>query len=92
MHPSAFFWSGFVGDISLIRKMNLDRFLPLLPGGRRHPEESHALIVNQRVARFFARDFFHLFGYRSKQLDQDHIVMRNRETRSRYWEYKNEED
>jgi hypothetical protein len=75
-----------------IRKWNLDRFLPLLPGVRRHPEESHALIVNQRVARFFARDFFHLFGYRSKQLDQDHIVMRNRETRSRYWEYKSEED
>jgi len=77
---------------ALIRKWKLDRLLPLLPGVRRHPKESHALIVNQRVARFFARDFFHLFGYRSKQLDRDHIIMRNRETRSRYWEYKEGEN
>ena len=71
-----------------LRKRKLNRFLVLLPGVSKHPNQENALIVDKRVARFYARDFFHLFGYRSKQLDEDHIVMRDRETASRYWEYK----
>ncbi len=73
-----------------LRKWNWDRLLPLLPGVKRHSTEPNALVVNRRIARFYAKDFFHLFGYRSKQLDRDHIIMRNRETHSRYKEYQEE--
>lgn len=46
------------------RKLNVDKYLPWLPGIKRHPQRPDTLIVNQRVARFLSVEFFHLLGYR----------------------------
>ncbi len=47
-----------------LRKMQFDRFLPLLPGIHRHPERKDTMVVNTRVARLRVTGFFHLLGYR----------------------------
>ena len=73
-----------------MRKIRFDRFLVLLPGINWTSKEKDALMVNLKIARFFTRNFFHLLGYRSKQLDNTHLVVKNREAMSRYKEYKNE--
>ncbi len=71
-----------------LRRIRMDHIFPLLPGIRWEDEGKNALVVNKRVARFFAREIFHLFGYRNKVIDQDHIRMKNRETVARKEEYK----
>lgn len=73
---------------AILRKIRLDRILPLLPGVSWN--ERSALRVNRKIARFFTKDFFHLLGYRSKRLDKNFYLMRNRELASREDEYKNE--
>ena len=56
---------------ALLRGLNLDGVLPLLPGVRRHNGAAHTLAVNRRVARWYRRDVFHLFGYRRMHLEGD---------------------
>ncbi|NMM48573.1 succinylglutamate desuccinylase/aspartoacylase family protein [Marinigracilibium pacificum] len=73
-----------------IRKMKLDRMLPLLPGVKWFDKEDGVLEVNTKIARFFARKFFHLFGYRAKSISQNKYLMRNREKASRSKDYENE--
>ncbi|MEK6482543.1 succinylglutamate desuccinylase/aspartoacylase family protein [Catalinimonas sp. 4WD22] len=72
---------------AFLRKFHFDHVLPLLPGVRWLSDQHDALRVNQNVARFFARQFFHLLGYRSRQLDKNHLIMKNREAASREQEY-----
>jgi len=76
---------------ALLRKIRLDSWLTLLPGVRWHDKQKHSLIVNRRIAIFFTKQFFHLLGYRSKQVDKTHLIMKNRERRSRDKEYENED-
>lgn len=73
-----------------LRKLQLDRLLATLPGISWEDPDRKVLRVNRRVARFFTKPFFHLMGYRSKQLDKDHYLMKNREVTSREQEYKDE--
>jgi predicted deacylase len=47
-----------------LRRVRLDRLVPLLPGVRRHPTEPDLFLVDPRVARFQVINIFHLFGYR----------------------------
>jgi succinylglutamate desuccinylase len=49
---------------ALLRKVNADRIVTLLPGVRRHPREPGALVVYTRVARIYPLEVFHLLGYR----------------------------
>lgn len=49
---------------ALLRRLHVDVLLPLLPGVARDRERAGWLRVNRKVARFLAREFFHLFGYR----------------------------
>lgn len=72
---------------AFLRKFRFDRLLPLLPGVRWLTDQHDVLRVNQNVARFFAKQFFHLLGYRSKQMDKSHLIMKNREAASREQEY-----
>jgi hypothetical protein len=46
------------------RRMGLDRWVHWLPGIRRHPTEPDSLIVNRRVARWYALQILHLLGFR----------------------------
>lgn len=49
---------------AFLRKVKLEKLLVLLPGVEEVPNESEAYHINQRVARFFAAELFHLLGYR----------------------------
>jgi len=67
----------------LLRNSNADRLLTWLPGVYWASASREALIVDRNVARFFAKQIFHLLGYRSRRRDRDHYIMKNREAASR---------
>jgi len=56
--------SSWLGMSALLRRVNFERMLVLLPGVEQVPEVEGAYRINQRVARFFAAELFHLLGYR----------------------------
>jgi len=60
----------------------------LLPGVKRSSEEHDAMEVNLKIARLVTKQLFHLFGYRSKQKDATHLILKNREYRSKTADYK----
>ena len=79
----------FLKFSAVLRLIRIDALLVFLPGIRFLPGKEEILIVNLRIARFFTNSFFHLLGYRSKHLDQNTLVMKNREAKSRNDDYKN---
>jgi hypothetical protein len=72
---------------AVLRKIYLENILVLLPGVRWESEKHDALIVDRKIARFFAKKFFHLLGYRSRRMNKTHLIMKNREAASREKEY-----
>ncbi len=78
----------FLALSKLLRNIHFDKILPLLPGIQRSKNQKDTLILNRRIARLFVNDFLHLLGYRSKKLDDYHLVIKNRESASRKKEYK----
>lgn len=64
---------------ALVRKIRLDALLALLPGFSWHDDKKKTLWVNKRIARFMAKDFLHLMGYRVKQRDAIHLAATKRE-------------
>ncbi|XLS30687.1 succinylglutamate desuccinylase/aspartoacylase family protein [Flavobacteriaceae bacterium M23B6Z8] len=79
----------FLGISKVLRKIRFDRILPLLPGVTWQSSKKDTLFVNKKIARFFARQFFHLMGYRSKTIDENYLIVKNREAASRDKEYRN---
>lgn len=79
----------FLGISKVLRKIRFDNILPLLPGVTWQSSKKDTLYVNKRIARFFARQFFHLLGYRSKTIDENYLIVKNREAASRDDDYKN---
>lgn len=77
----------FLGLSAILRKWKVDTLLPILPGVKWHSNDRHALIVNKAVARFFAKQIFHLLGYRSRSVDQHQFILRNREAASKHTRY-----
>ncbi len=73
-----------------LRKFRLDRVLTWLPGVRWADASKSALVVNLRVARFLARQVFHLLGYRHRQADETHMKLYNRERKAQVDRYANE--
>ncbi|EMR01496.1 succinylglutamate desuccinylase/aspartoacylase family protein [Cesiribacter andamanensis] len=82
-----------------MRRLGMDKLLPLLPGIRWIGPARDALRVDHRLARLYSRDLFHLLGYRSKRLKgrpvgsgrpagRAHYILRNREAASRDAEYR----
>ncbi|MBV1923794.1 MAG: succinylglutamate desuccinylase/aspartoacylase family protein [Flavobacteriaceae bacterium] len=69
------------------RNKRIDRILPLLPGVNWQSEKRDALIVNRKIAWVFAKQFFHLLGYRSKKIDKTHLIIKNREAASKKEDY-----
>ncbi|MEM9329315.1 MAG: succinylglutamate desuccinylase/aspartoacylase family protein [Bacteroidota bacterium] len=80
--PPFFLWLS-----AMLRRMRADKLLPILPGVKWTDSLHETLEVNIKVARFLAKDIFHLLGYRYKKLDESHWIMKNREERSRSVEY-----
>ena len=69
------FWFGLS---AVLRRLRLDRLIPLMPGVRRHPDRKDALLVNPRVARFRVVEVFHLFGFRRQRPEGDKLVFSRR--------------
>lgn len=64
-----------------LRRMHLDRVVPLLPGVRRHPDHSDRFIAGHDVtglARDLVVDLFHLFGYRHMRTHGPDLVFSRR--------------
>ena len=69
------FWMG----VSVVmRRSGLARVAHWLPGVRRLDGSDDEVVVNKRIARFFARQLFHLLGYRQLEDAGDELVMRRR--------------
>lgn len=74
---------------TIVRILHFDKILPILPGVKWANDKKDELIVNLTIARFFPKQFFHLLGYRSKQIDKIYMRIKNREAASKTSDYKN---
>jgi succinylglutamate desuccinylase len=74
----------------LLRIVKADHVLTFLPGITWHNKQKGILKANLKVARFLAKSIFHLFGYRNKQMDENHLLLYNRERVAKRAMYKNE--
>ena len=62
------------------RKLKINHFLRLIPGVKKDPDNNYTLIVDPKIAKYMAKEIFHLFGYR-KQIYKDdkfHFIKRDR--------------
>ena len=75
---------------SLIRKIKIDSILTWLPGISWSNSEKKALHVNLLVARFLAKDFLHLMGYRVIHANGHYLTAIKREDHESNLRYKNE--
>lgn len=73
----------------VLRKVKMDSLLVALPGIRWKDKNDGILRVNLKVTKYLAKQIFHLFGYRSKQIDATHVYLFNRERTSKTPAYKN---
>ncbi len=71
----------------ILRKIKFDKILTLLPGIRREVNQQETLVINLKIAKFFAKQFFHLLGYRNKIKDKTHLIVKNREVAARNEDY-----
>lgn len=85
IRPIPTFWLWLSKEL---RRFKVDHLLALLPGVQWKSDRKDTLIVDQRIARFLAKSIFHLLGYRARQLDEAHLIVKSREIASRNWEYK----
>lgn len=62
------------------RKLKINHFLRLIPGVRQEAGNNFTLIVDPKIARFLAKEVFHLFGYRQQIYKDDklHFIKRDR--------------
>jgi len=68
-----------LGLSRLLRNVNFDSVLTWLPGVSRHQSYPESLLVNKKVARFLAKQVFHLLGYRRKKQDGNVMIFSRRE-------------
>lgn len=78
----------FLNLSNSFRKLRVDKLLPIMPGISWQSDKHESLIVNRKIAWLFAKQIFHLMGYRNKKLDKTHLIIKNREAVSRKEEYK----
>ncbi len=69
------FW---LGVSALMRRVGIDRLVPLLPGVKRHPVRRDCLVVSRRTARFYTVEIFHLLGFRTRELSKTSYVFAKR--------------
>jgi len=61
-----------------LRSAHAERWLARLPGVRRDPDDPGTFRVDLRVARFLARELFHLLGFRRRPDENGRAVFRRR--------------
>ncbi|MCR9182081.1 MAG: succinylglutamate desuccinylase/aspartoacylase family protein [Flavobacteriaceae bacterium] len=64
---------------AILRKLKVENLLVCLPGIARDKNDREILTVNLTIARFFAKPIFHLLGYRSRTVNQNRLLLYNRE-------------
>lgn len=57
-------WPFWLEVSAWMRRLGVDRLLPLLPGVQRRTDERDTLSVDPRIARWFVVQIFHLLGFR----------------------------
>ena len=80
----------FLGLSKLVRKMRLDRVLPILPGILWMSIRKEKMLVDLNIARFLTKPLLHLMGYRAKEIEGEALIIKNREANSRASDYKKE--
>ncbi|AKA35457.1 succinylglutamate desuccinylase/aspartoacylase family protein [Flagellimonas lutaonensis] len=80
--PRFFLWMS-----KWVRNLKMDSVLTLLPGINWASNDKVALMVNKKIARFMAKPIFHLLGYRARYIDQNHLIIKNRERNSKERDY-----
>lgn len=75
---------------AILRKTKADNLLVLLPGIHWEDKRKHVLKVDLKIARFYVKQIFHLFGFRSKQVDTTHLKLYNRARNARTKLYEKE--
>ncbi len=74
----------------ILRRIRFDELLVFLPGITWINNEKGALMVDLKTARYLAKPFFHLLGYRNKQVDATHLRLYSREKEAKTSTYKKE--
>jgi hypothetical protein len=74
---------------AFLRKFKFDNLLVLLPGISWDNKKKEILRVDRRVAKYLAKQLFHLLGYRLKVLDGMVMRLYNRERATKKQAYKN---
>jgi succinylglutamate desuccinylase len=64
---------------SVLRRSGIPRLAPFLPGVSRHPRRRDTLVVDQRIARFWIREVFHLLGYRLEEVRGKKWIVRRQD-------------
>jgi hypothetical protein len=66
-----------------LRRIRTERLLAWLPGVSRDRDEPNTLVVDHRIARFWAKELFHLLGYRQETSTGQAVRFSRREVRDR---------
>lgn len=75
---------------AFLRKLKIDNLLTLLPGVSWEEKDKMVLKVNLRTARFLAKPFFHLLGYRVRKQEDGYLKLSNRERSAKKKMYRKE--
>jgi hypothetical protein len=63
---------------AILRLLHFDSMLRLLPGVKHSSEDPNTLIINRRIARWFALQVAHLVGFRKRRLDGETLIVTRR--------------
>ncbi|MEM7518245.1 MAG: aspartoacylase, partial [Planctomycetota bacterium] len=63
---------------AVLRRLRADRLMRLLPGVKKDPGQPGVLRCRRKVARWFASELFHLFGYRKLEETPDDLLFQRR--------------
>lgn len=73
-----------------LRNIKADVLLAALPGIKWSDSGKESLMVNLKIARFYAKSIFHLLGYRNRKIDKTNVIIENRERKARTDMYRKE--
>ncbi len=62
----------------VLRRLGVERWAHWLPGISRDAQDANTIVVDKHVARRFAKQFFHLLGFREVEESGEDLVMRRR--------------
>jgi len=62
----------------VVRRLDLGRYIHVLPGVRKSPTDANSLEIDTTVARFFPLQIFHLLGFRRLRWDHRKLVVSRR--------------